>query len=236
MHQLFSVFTFYLSLSSLALAQDLDEYLIRFPYRGTVSDFAFVLNDTEEIRLQQQADSLSQTGRIRYALCTVTTLAGFSPKEVTARLRETWELGGSNGKNGVLILLAQSERKLYVSTGSMVKHRLPNDTVQQIVNDYILPWFRGNQYYKGLTYGLAKLHAASQPTLNYSSDRTMPWWLLILLAILLPLRLLFRKLGIGSGSGGGPTFSIGDGGGNSSGGGSSGGGSDGGGGGGGGDF
>jgi uncharacterized protein len=66
------------------------------------------------------------------------------------QLGEKWGIGGKGKDNGLLILAAMEDRKVFIATGRGLEGAIPDALAKRIVNDMILPNFKAQAYYQGL--------------------------------------------------------------------------------------
>ena len=65
-------------------------------------------------------------------------------------LGHKWEIGGKGKDNGVVVLVAKEDRKLWIATGYGVEHLLTDALSKRIVEQIITPQFKQGNYYEGL--------------------------------------------------------------------------------------
>jgi uncharacterized protein len=65
-------------------------------------------------------------------------------------LGEQWGIGGKGKDNGILILAAMDDRKVFIATGRGMEGAVPDALAKRIVTDMILPNFKMQAYYQGL--------------------------------------------------------------------------------------
>lgn len=68
-----------------------------------------------------------------------------------------WGIGDSGKDNGVLILLAKEQRELKFETGYGVEDDLTDARCQEIFLDYIVPFFKEDDYQSGLCSGVTQI-------------------------------------------------------------------------------
>ena len=76
---------------------------------------------------------------------TVTSLDGLSIEEYAARVFAEWGVGAEAKDNGVLLLVAPSERRVRIEVGYGVEGSLPDGLAGEIIRTAILPEFRAGQ-------------------------------------------------------------------------------------------
>ena len=73
---------------------------------------------------------------------------------LTPEWGQKWGIGQAKEDNGVIILLAQQERKIWISPGYGAENRLTAGVTGQIVRNRIIPFFKRDDYYGGLNEGV----------------------------------------------------------------------------------
>jgi uncharacterized protein len=66
------------------------------------------------------------------------------------QLGEQWGIGKKGKDNGVLILAAMKDRKIFIAPGRGMEGAIPDALAKRIVTDMILPNFKMEAYYQGL--------------------------------------------------------------------------------------
>ncbi len=132
---------------SLSFGQDLAE---RPHPPKLVNDFANVLDDREELTLEKKLVAYNRKTSTQIAVVTINSLKGNEIGDYSFRLAEEWGIGGKGKDNGVLILVALEDRKMFIATGYGLEGVLPDAIVKRIVENYMKPNFRNNDYYNGI--------------------------------------------------------------------------------------
>ncbi|MFD1615540.1 TPM domain-containing protein [Gelatiniphilus marinus] len=65
-----------------------------------------------------------------------------------------WGIGQEKEDNGVIILLAKDDRKIWIAPGYGVEHKLTAGINGEIIRNVIIPEFKRNDYYRGLDKGI----------------------------------------------------------------------------------
>ncbi len=73
-----------------------------------------------------------------------------------------WGIGRSknNENNGILLLIAKNDRKLFIATGRGLEGALPDAIASSIIRNDITPFFKQEQYAAGIAHGLSAIMAA----------------------------------------------------------------------------
>jgi uncharacterized protein len=170
---------------------------------------------------------------------TIESLKGEDIGILTPKWGQTWGIGGSKeNDNGVIILLAKAERKIWISAGYGVEDRITAGIGGEITRNIIVPEFKAGSYYNGLDKGTDALFDVLKGKYKGSRQKDndgsgFPFVLFIIVFIVIIIIISKNKNGGNNrgSSGGGPSLfdiillsSLGRSGGGGFGGGSSGGG------------
>jgi len=115
-----------------------------------VNDFANILDDREDLTLEQKLVAYNDSTSTQIAVVTINSLKGNDIAEYSFRLAEKWGIGQKGKDNGVLILVALEDRKMFIATSYGMEGVIPDALAKRIVENYMKPNFRNNNYYKGI--------------------------------------------------------------------------------------
>lgn len=121
---------------------------------GPVLDQANVIPDAEEAALDAKLRAYNQTTGRAVVVATVTSLDGLPIQDYAQQLVETWDIGGAKSEEGVLLLVAPTERKIRIANARGVQDRLADVTSGRIIRDTIAPRFKANDFGGGITAGV----------------------------------------------------------------------------------
>jgi uncharacterized protein len=151
-YRLILIFFMYSISAPFAFTQNLPERPV--PPR-LVNDFAGMLNQDEVNSLEQKLVAFNDSTSTQIAIVTVSTLQGYDKADYAQRLGEKWGIGKRQLNNGVLILVKpktpDSNGQVFIAQGYGLEGAIPDITCGQIVDNDILPAFRNNDYYGGLS-------------------------------------------------------------------------------------
>ena len=115
-----------------------------------VNDLANVLDPDQENALERKLVAYDDSTSNQVAIVTIQSLNDLPIEEVTLQVLRQWGVGGQEKKdNGIVILAAIADRKIWISTGYGLEGALPDITVKDIVESDIVPNFRSGNYYRG---------------------------------------------------------------------------------------
>ena len=123
-------------------------------FQTSVYDYANVLSTSEKASLENKLIQYSDSTSTQIVIITIESLKGEDIGILTPKWGQTWGIGGSEkNDNGIIILLAKAERKIWISAGYGVEDRLTAGIGGEITRNYILPEFKAGSYYRGLDAG-----------------------------------------------------------------------------------
>lgn len=123
-------------------------------FQTSVYDYANVLSATEKAQLEEKLIKYSDSTTTQIVVITIESLKGEDIGILTPKWGQTWGIGGTEkNDNGVIILLAKAERKIWISAGYGLEDRLTAGIGGEITRNIIIPEFKAGSYYKGLDKG-----------------------------------------------------------------------------------
>ncbi len=114
-----------------------------------VNDFAQMLSMPEAADLEQKLVQYQEETSTEIAVVTVPTLGPYPVEEYGIRLARKWGIG-SKKDNGILILIAQKERKFDIETGYGIGQYISDIDANRILREILTPDFKDGNYYRGL--------------------------------------------------------------------------------------
>ncbi|WP_396155372.1 TPM domain-containing protein [Flavobacterium macrobrachii] len=123
-------------------------------FQTSVYDYAKVLSPNEKIQLEEKLIRYSDSTTTQIVVITIESLKGEDIGILTPKWGQTWGIGGSEkNDNGVIILLAKEERKIWISAGYGLEDRLTAGIGGEITRNIIIPEFKAGSFYRGLDKG-----------------------------------------------------------------------------------
>lgn len=126
---------------------------------GAINDFAQVLSASDVQTLTALAEDVERTTGAEIAVATVTSLDGLTVEEYATKLFAAWGIGQAGQDNGVLILVAPSERVMRIEVGYGLEGVLPDGLAGQIIRETFSPAFRDGNYGRGIVEGTTRVAA-----------------------------------------------------------------------------
>lgn len=118
--------------------------------RFFINDFADVIDSGAEEEIYSRAVALQEKTTAQAVVVTVETLDGEEPADYALGLGRQWGVGQEDEDNGVVILLAESERQIYIAVGYGLEGALPDSKTGRIIDTYGLDYLREDDFSTGL--------------------------------------------------------------------------------------
>jgi uncharacterized protein len=123
-------------------------------FQTSVYDYANVLSADEKAQLEEKLIRYSDSTTTQIVVITIESLKGEDIGILTPKWGHAWGIGGTEkNDNGVIILLAKAEKKIWISAGYGLEDRLTAGIGGEITRNIIIPEFKAGSYYKGLDKG-----------------------------------------------------------------------------------
>lgn len=123
-------------------------------FQTSVYDYASVLNANEKAQLEEKLIKYSDSTTTQIVVITIESLKGEDIGILAPKWGHAWGIGGTKqNDNGVIVLLAKAERKIWISPGYGVEDRLTAGITGELVRNIIIPEFKAGSYYNGLDKG-----------------------------------------------------------------------------------
>ncbi|MEW4924372.1 TPM domain-containing protein [Algibacter sp. 2305UL17-15] len=122
-------------------------------FQTSVYDYAGLLSSVEKSSLENKLIKYSDTTSTQIVVAIIATSKGENIGLLAPRWAQKWGIGQAKEDNGVFVLLAKDDRKIWISPGYGVEHKLTAGITGEIVRNVIIPEFKRGDYYSGLDKG-----------------------------------------------------------------------------------
>lgn len=175
-----------------------------------VIDSTNTLSQSEYKLLYNKLKNYSDSTSTEIIIVIIPTTKGENIGLLTPKWAHEWGIGQAKEDNGVFILLAKDDRKIWISPGYGVEDRLTAGVTGELVRNIIIPEFKKGDYYQGLNKGadaiFEVLTGAYQGTRQTNSGNSFPVGIFFLLFIIFIIFLIAisknRRGGGNNGKGG----------------------------------
>jgi len=128
---------------------------ITFPaLTGRIVDQANIIPQDTRNALEPRLAELEQKSGIQLVVATVNSLEGQEIEPYANELFRFWKLGEKNKNNGVLLLVAPTERRVRIEVGYGLEGTLTDALSAVIIANAITPRFKTGDYSGGISRGV----------------------------------------------------------------------------------
>ncbi len=125
--------------------------------QGFVSDFANMLSASTVQELEGRLSGYERETTNEIAVVTVEDLQETTIEDYAVRLFEKWQIGKAGKDNGVLLLIAESERQIRIEVGYGLEPTLTDAEAYGIISRKISPAFKEGDYDEGVRSGVDEI-------------------------------------------------------------------------------
>jgi uncharacterized protein len=173
-----------------------------------VNDFAGIMQSSEVATLEQKLVAFNDSNSTQIAIVTIKSIEGYDIADYAFKLGEKWGVGQKGKDNGILIVVAPNDRKVFIATGYGAEEYVTDAMARRIIEQKFKPSFKNNNYYQGLEDGTndiidlltGKFKAEPQEKIGKHKGSFLKIIVIIIIIILL------IKIFGGGNRGGGRTF------------------------------
>ena len=180
--------------------------------KTSVYDYSKLLSDAEKAALEEKLIKYSDSTSTQIVVAIVETINGESIGILAPKWAQEWGIGQAKEDNGVFILLAKSERKIWIAPGYGVEDRITAGIGGEITRNIIIPEFKTGNYYSGLDKGADAifdvLKGKYKGERKKEKEKGFPILPIIIIVIIILMLISRNKKGGGNSgnSGGGPSL------------------------------
>ena len=125
---------------------------------GFINDFAGIMNSRDAAAAEALASAVKEKTGAELALVTINSYAPFaSLDEFSLALAGTWGIGERGKDNGILLVLAMTEREIKIEVGYGLEGAIPDSAAGRILDNAVIPAFQEGDFSGGLLKGLESI-------------------------------------------------------------------------------
>ncbi len=169
-----------------------------------VSDFTGTLSTDQAQALENKLVAFDDSTSSQIAVVIIGSTKDRDIADFAVALGRAWGIGNKKTNNGVLLLVAKEDRKMFIATGYGLEGALPDAISKRIIENEIKPNFRDNDFYRGLDQGTDAIMQAikgeyTAPEGYHEEDGEGGFPLILIFIIIFILFNIIRKGGGGGG-------------------------------------
>jgi uncharacterized protein len=127
-----------------------------------VTDLTGTLTAEQRSTLEARLQALETQKGSQIAVLLVPTTQPETIEEYSIRVVDQWKLGRKKVDDGVLLLIAKSDRKLRIEVGYGLEGALPDAIAKHIIAEDITPHLKQGDFYGGIVAGITRIDAVIQ--------------------------------------------------------------------------
>ncbi|HPT17667.1 MAG TPA: TPM domain-containing protein, partial [Kiritimatiellia bacterium] len=121
--------------------------------QGHVNDWAGVFTPEQKADLESRIVAVRQNSGAQLAVVALKSLQGGEINDFAVKLFAQWGIGEKGKDNGVLLLAAIEDRKMWIEVGYGLEGVLNDAKCGRIQDEFIVPRFKEGNYAQGLIDG-----------------------------------------------------------------------------------
>lgn len=123
------------------------------PLTGRVVDAANVLPPETEAALTAKLATLETETTRQFVVATIPSLQDHDIAEYGYKLGDAWKIGQKEERNGIILIVAPTERKVRIEVGSGLGDVVPDVLASRIIRNEIVPRFKAKDIPGGVVAG-----------------------------------------------------------------------------------
>ena len=191
-----------------------------------VQDYAKIMNPETKSQINSLGRSLNSKTKAQVVVVTVKSLNGITIEEYANQLFRKWGIGDKEKNSGVLLLVSANDRKTRIEVGYGLEGRITDSKAGNIIKDSITPFFKKNDFDRGILSGYKELikeageeynsvpvvqesvissggEVVQESSEDQKKESKIPLWIIILVVIIILILLIGLCSSGGRGSSGG---------------------------------
>ena len=126
--------------------------------RQQVTDITGTLSTSEQQSLTQQLQDITQKTRAQVAVLIVPSTGDDSIEQYATRVFDNWRLGDAKRNDGILIIVAWSDRTVRIKVGYGLEEKVTDALAGDIIRSNMIPAFKQQKLAQGLELAINALN------------------------------------------------------------------------------
>lgn len=124
---------------------------------GFVNDYASVFSTEEKTAIESELTLFEKESGNEIAVVTIQSLDGDTIEHYAVEIFNEWGIGKEDADNGVLLLIAMSDRKIRIEVGYGLEPYLTDAESYHIIETILKPAFQNDEYARGVTEAVERI-------------------------------------------------------------------------------
>ena len=122
-----------------------------------VTDTTGTLDQGQKAALEEKLKALEEKKGAQVFVLMVPTVQPDTVESYSRRVFDQWKVGRAKVDDGILFLIAKNDRRMRLEVGYGLEGAVPDALASRIINDYVAPHFKTNDYAGGVNAGVTAL-------------------------------------------------------------------------------
>ena len=146
------------------------------PLQGHLTDLTKTLSAEQALAIEQSLTTFENRKGTQIAILILPSTGPEPIEPFSMRVAEQWKIGRKRQDDGVILVIAKADRAVRIEVGYGLEGVLTDLHSQRIISDIILPHFKQNDFYGGITAGIADIIGKidGEPNLGSASAKSAP--------------------------------------------------------------
>lgn len=142
----------------LFMAGSVHAELVAIPaLESRVTDLTQTLSPAEQNQLEAKLANFEQQKGSQIAVLIVPTTQPEDIAQYSIRVAESWKIGREKQDDGILVLIAKSDKKMRIEVGYGLEGAIPDLIAKRIISEVMAPSFKQGDFYGGINNAVDKL-------------------------------------------------------------------------------
>lgn len=123
------------------------------------NDYENLYSENEQAKLDSIITEFEKETTIEIGIVTIDTIK--TSKEnfdnLSLHIAQTWGIGKKDKDNGILIAISKGHRRIRIQNGNGIEKIITDKETSEIIENYIIPAFKREEYYNGTFIGLNEI-------------------------------------------------------------------------------
>lgn len=119
-----------------------------------VIDMTNTLHDNEMDHIRVKLKSLEDNKGSQLVVLIIGSTGDETIEQYGIRLAESWKIGRGEVDDGVILIVAKSDRKLRIEVAYGLEGAIPDALAKRIIEQIIIPQFQSSHFYHGIDQGV----------------------------------------------------------------------------------
>ena len=127
------------------------------PLSGRVVDETETLTAEQKRSLEAKLQAFEQRKGSQIAVMITGTTFPEPIESFSIRVADAWKIGRKGVSDGVLVVVAKSDRTMRLEVGYGLEGAIPDAVARRLIDEVFIPGFREGKFYEGLEAGVDRL-------------------------------------------------------------------------------